>query len=236
MITDNMCVTLTSAISGQSYLWSTGETTPSIEVCNAGTYTCQVTVPNPNGNQSYTASISITKLENQDNLPSPNGEVYSIYKSGNTVYYGGDFDLVGPTTGSATIVDNTNAQPNTKLPRIVGTIYSTISDGKGGWYIGGVFNTVGNYAISNIVHINSDYSIDTQFKPQPNDTVNTMYLNGNSLYIGGAFTRINDIPFNYLVKLDKKTGDPDVWNAQCNGVVRSITLIKDGRVIEYDKD
>jgi len=233
-ISDNKCVTLSAAISGESYLWSTGETTQSIDVCNAGTYTCQVTFANTDVNQSHTASISITKLENQDNLPTPNGEVHTIYKSGNTVYYGGDFDLVGPPTGSGTTVDNTNAQPNTKFPRIEGTIYSSISDGKGGWYVGGVFNKVGNYTISNLVHINSDNSVDSQFNPQPNDTVYTMYLKNNSLYVGGAFKTIKNIPFNYLVKLDKITGDPDVWNAQCNGVVRSITLIKDLLVVGGD--
>ena len=233
-IINNQCVTLTATASGETYLWSTGETTQSIQVCSPGTYTCQVTNTSFTGNQDHVASISITKQETQDNLPSPNGEVYTVVKNGNTVYYGGDFNSVGPITGSGAIIDNATAIPNTSLPRINGTINSTISDGLGGWYVGGSFTKVGNYNISNLAHINADNSVDTTFKPQPNGAVNTLLLNESSFYIGGAFTTIQGIANSYVAKIDKNTGSAVLWNAQCNGIVRSLALASDQLVIGGD--
>ncbi len=230
----NQCTTLTAGGSGDTYLWSTGETTQSIQVCNAGTYTCQVTNTSFTGNQDHVASISIGKIESQDSLPSPNGEVYSVFKNGNTVYYGGDFNAVGPVTGSGTYIDNVSGQPKTSLPRIVGTINTTISDNAGGWYIGGKFTKVGNYAISNLAHIKVDNSVDTAFKPQPNGAVLSMILNGSSFYIGGEFTTIQGIANNYVAKIDKNTGASVLWNAQCNGIVRSIALATDQIVVGGD--
>jgi hypothetical protein len=234
IIINNKCVTLTAAASGETYLWSTGETTQSIQVCDAGTYTCQVINTSFTGNQDHVASISIDKIETQDNLPAPNGEVYSIVKNGNTVYYGGDFNALGPITGSGSGIDNTSGLPNTSLPRINGTINTTISDNNGGWYVGGAFTKVGNYAISNLAHLNSDNSVDTTFKPQPNGAVNTLLLNGSSFYIGGAFTSIQGITNNYVAKIDRSNGSAVLWNAQCNGIVRSLTLAADQLVVGGD--
>ncbi len=233
-IINNKCITLTAAANGETYLWSTGETTRSIQVCNAGTYTCQVTNTSFTGNQDHTASISIDKIETQDDLPSPNGELYSIVKNGNTVYYGGDFNAVGPITGSGSGIDISSGIPNTLLPRVNGTIRSTIGDGNGGWYVGGVFTKVGNYAISNLAHIKSDNSVDTSFQPQPNGAVNSLLLNGSSFYVGGEFTNINGIVNNYLAKIDISNGNSILWSAQCNGIVRSLALVADQLVVGGD--
>ena len=233
-IINNHCVTLTAAAEGETYLWSTGETTRSIQICNPGTYTCQVTNTSFTGNQDHVASISITKQETQDNLPSPNGEVYSVFKNGNTVYYGGDFNAVGPITGTGASIDNITGLPNTGFPRVNGIINSSISDNNGGWYIGGSFTKVGNYSISNLAHIGSNNEVDTTFKPQPNGVVNSLVLNGTSFYVGGAFTTIQGIANNYIAKIDKNTGIAVLWNAQCNGVVPSIALASDQLVVGGD--
>jgi hypothetical protein len=228
---DGQCTQLTAAVSGETYLWSTGETTQSINVCNSGTYTVQVTNTSFKGNQDHTASISVTTLGQQDNLHSPNGEVYSIYKQGNTVYYGGDFNAVGPSTGSGAKINLNNAQPNTNLPRIVGTINVTIPDGAGGWFVGGNFSRIGNYDIKNLAHIKSDNSVDLNFKPQPNNTVFSLLLNGSYLYAGGQFTTVKDLTNNYLVKIDKTTGEPIFWNAFANNIVRTIQFYDDKMIV-----
>ena len=165
ILQDNQCVTLTAAASGETYQWSTGETTQSINVCNSGTYTVNVTNTSFTGNQDHTASIAVSKLGSQDNLPGPNGEVYAIYKNGNNVYVGGDFNAFGPITGSGAQIDSSTAIANTALPRVDGTINTAIPDGNGGWYIGGVFTRVGNYVINNLAHIKPDNTIDLNFKP-----------------------------------------------------------------------
>jgi hypothetical protein len=224
-IINNQCVTLTAAAEGETYLWSTGETTRSIQVCNPGSYTCQVTNTSFTGNQDHIASISITKQETQDNLPSPNGEVYTVVKNGNTVYYGGDFNSVGPSTGSAACIDLSTGKANTQMPRVDGIVNVSIPDGQNGWYLGGNFSKVGNYSIKNLAHINSNNSVDTLFKPDPNASVATLLLDGQSLYVGGEFTSIQGIENKYIAKLIRTTGESYLWNAQCNGIVRTMALV-----------
>jgi hypothetical protein len=221
------CVTLTSAAIGETYQWSTGETTQSINVCNSGTYTVNVTNTSFTGNQDHSASIAVSKLGSQDNLPGPNGEVYAIYKNGNNVYVGGDFNAFGPITGSGAQIDSSNSNANTALPRVDGAINTAISDGNGGWYIGGVFTRVGSYVINNLAHIKGDNTIDTIFKPEPNGAVNTLALYGSSLYLGGSFTTVKTLANNYAAKIDAATGDPNLWNVNVNGIVRSIQLYAD---------
>ncbi|MFZ4413435.1 MAG: T9SS type A sorting domain-containing protein [Bacteroidales bacterium] len=221
------CTTLTSTIAGETYQWSTGETTQSINVCNSGTYSVNVTNTSFTGNQDYTASIAVSRLGSQDNLPGPNGEVYAIYKNSNSVYIGGDFNAFGPNTGNGAQIDTSTAIANTNLPRVVGTINTTISDGNGGWYIGGLFTQVGNYTKINLAHIKSDNTLDTVFRPEPNGAVNTLALYGSSLYLGGSFTTVKTLTNNYAAKIDATTGDPNLWNVNVNGIVNSIQLYAD---------
>lgn len=228
------CSTLTATTSGETYQWSTGETTQSINVCQPGTYSVQVTNTSFTGNQDHTASIVVGATGNQDLWPAPNGEVYAIHQKGNTVYYGGDFNNVGPVTGSSSLVDGTSGAPNIAFPRVYGTVNVSMPDGGGGWYIGGNFTRVGNYVINNLAHIKSDNTVDLAFKPQPNAAVYSLLMNGSYLYAGGAFTTVKGLANNYLVKLDRANGDPLFWNAFCNNTVRSLAFYTDKLIVGGD--
>ena len=231
VIVDNQCVTLTCNSPGENYLWSTGETTQSITVCNSGTYTCNLINTTFSGNQDNSASIIVSNLGSQDNLPSPNGEVYSIVRKDNKVYYGGDFDYVGPVTGSEALLDNSSGINVNNFPRIDGTVNCVIPDNSGGWYVGGSFSHIGNYFINNLAHIKSDNSVDLTFKPEPNSYVLTLVLNGPYLYVGGNFTQIQNFSNNYLAKLNVLDGSPLFWNANVNGVVNSIQLYNNDIIV-----
>ena len=227
---NGQCTNLT-ATAGETYLWSTGATTRSINVCKAGTYTCQVTNTSFTGNQDHVATIAVSTLGEQDNWVGPNGEVHSIYRNGNTVYYGGNFDAVGPATGSGALIDSLGL-PNINFPRVDGVIRSVISDGLGGWYIGGSFTRVGNYtSVSNLAHINANGSVDINFNPIPNGAVNSLILSGANLYVGGEFTTIKGLANNYFAKVDKTTGAPIFLNAGCNNIIRSMSLYGDKIII-----
>ena len=230
----NNCVSLSSVVNGENYLWSTGGTTQSINVCQPGTYTCTVTNVAFTGNQDHTESITIGSIGNQDNWPAPNGEVYTIHQKGNNLIYGGDFNQVGPVTGSSSIIDGSSGSCNIAFPRIYGTVNITLPDGNGGWYIGGNFTRVGNYTINNLAHINANNTVDLNFKPEPNATVFSLVLNGSYLYAGGSFTTIKGLVNNYIVKLDKTNGDPIFWNAFCNNIVRTMALYTDKIIVGGD--
>lgn len=75
----------------------------------------------------------------QDSVWVPNGPVYDIAISGDTVYFGGTFSFVGPSTGHGSAIDLNTGNPNLSYARINDHILAVVSDGLGGWYIGGYF-------------------------------------------------------------------------------------------------
>ena len=78
------------------------------------------------------------------------------------LYVGGTFDHVGPRTGPGVPLDISTASPMTGFPRVEGSypftpfVYAAVSDGKGGWFIGGTFITVGGQGRQKLAHIASD--------------------------------------------------------------------------------
>ncbi|MDB4648802.1 T9SS type A sorting domain-containing protein [Crocinitomicaceae bacterium] len=223
------CVTLTAAATGENYLWSTGETTQSITVCDAGLYTCQVTNISFTGNHDHVGSIYLSAYEadltlTNSNPMGPNGEVYVIHQKDSLIYFGGDFNSVGIITGSIAKVSSSNASSSNDFPRINGTVNTIISDGSGGWYVGGEFTRIGKYPITNLAHINANNTVDIGFQPKPNGAVRTMKYVGSVLYVGGDFTEIGGLTNNYIAKLDRYTGNPLFWNAFCNGKINSLEL------------
>ena len=78
-----------------------------------------------------------------------NGDVNSVVQAGSRIYLGGDFDEVGPNTGSGVALDPaTGARPGA-FPRVNGPVYTAVPDGAGGWYIGGSFTRVGDKSRQN---------------------------------------------------------------------------------------
>src|SRR5258705_522863 len=70
------------------------------------------------------------------NLWVTDGDVNTVVPWGNTLYVGGSFGYVGPNTGGWVDTDITG-HATTHLPRVDGDVTSTISDGAGGWFVGG---------------------------------------------------------------------------------------------------
>ena len=67
--------------------------------------------------------------------------------------------------------------------------------------------------------------MDPAFKPDPNIEVETLLLDGSTLYAGGRFTSIGGQPIKYVAKLNAVTGAADAaWNPDPNGFVYSLTL------------
>jgi trimeric autotransporter adhesin len=71
------------------------------------------------------------------------------------------------------------------FPHINGKVYALISDGAGGWFLGGEFENVDVVPRSNIVHILADRTIDQHFNISINKQVKALALKDNLLFIGG---------------------------------------------------
>ena len=71
------------------------------------------------------------------------GAVRAIAKSGNTVYMGGSFGYVGPVEPYGALINITTGAPDFTFANPNGIVNAAISDGAGGWVIGGAFTEIG---------------------------------------------------------------------------------------------
>jgi len=154
-----------------------------------------------------------------------NNNVGTIANDSTHTYIGGLFQIVGPATGNGAKLTTTSTVPEMNFPKPNGIIYAATSDGSGGWYIGGNFSAVGTTTRANVARILANGSVDVTWNPAPNNTVNTIAVDGNDIYIGGAFTSIGGQTRNRIGKVNNTTGTADLsWDANSNNYVNSITI------------
>lgn len=160
-----------------------------------------------------------------------NGEVMSFAEDANFVYAGGNFTYTGPPTGSAAKISTTNPTPDLSFCRPNGTVYSIISDGVGGWFIGGDFTRITtSFSTSvirnNIAHVFSNGQLDLVWNPNASNPVWAMVLSGTDLFVGGDFGSIGAQSRNRIAKLTTTgTGTADAtWNPNADNYIRALAL------------
>ncbi len=186
------------------------------------------------GNVS-SAFNSSTPLGVNSELVVPTGYVNSATKVDRRLIICGNFLGLGTHIGSAatisTATGNVSWASTSPKPRIDGSVSTIISDGSGGWFLGGSFSKVGNTEVSNLVHINSSGIVDTNFLPNPNGDVATLLLSSDksTLYMGGSFTSIGGITRNYIASLNATNGSVNSgFNPNANGNVKAIVKDSSG--------
>lgn len=116
-------------------------------------------------------------------------QTVKVDESTNTLYLGGLFNKVGPNTGGYVSLLKEDASLYTyDFPYIIGNVYDVASDRNGGWYLGGDFSVRGHENLVNLVHINSDHTLDQNFVAGLDGAVSSMLLSGDTLYVGGWFS------------------------------------------------
>jgi hypothetical protein len=162
------------------------------------------------------------------------GRVNAMAKYGNTIYLGGDFEHLGPRVGPfAKISRSTGARDTAWAQPSGGDVMSSISDGSGGYFIGGSFTSVSGVARNHIAHIQSDGSLDSSWNPGTNYPVWTMALTGNDLYIGGYFSQVGGASHPYIAKLNASTGAVSSWAPAVSGggFVHRLLVSDDGSTL-----
>ncbi len=121
----------------------------------------------PRNNSAEVASGVTVAASNE--LWVTNDTVSAITKEGDLLYVGGSFNLIGPNTGSAAHIDLTSGEIVSKstcpFPQSNGTINTAVSDGNGGYYIGGQFTVVQAKERQNLAHIKPDCTVDSDWNP-----------------------------------------------------------------------
>jgi len=156
------------------------------------------------------------------------GTVTAIAANRDVVYIGGTFQFVGPSTGGGVPVDAMTGEPSTDFPPVTGYAWVSISDGRGGWYIGGNFRAVGGRPHANLAHILSDGSVD-DWNADTNDFVLSLVLEDHTLYVGGAFTTIAGQSRHAVASFDVRSGSLEPWQPDPNGPVTTM-VVRDQRL------
>ena len=90
-----------------------------------------------------------------------NGAVSAIVPHGGVTYIGGNFDELAAITGAFARLDAVSGKRVAPLAETQGgEVRTCVSDGNGGFYIGGTFIIVGGTTRSKIAHIFADGSVD----------------------------------------------------------------------------
>ena len=156
----------------------------------------------------------------QRNLYTPNNNVRSAAIAADTLYVGGDFSTLGPPTGPAAVLDKVTGEPDLSQARVqiggfLGSIWVSVPDGEGGWYVGGEIEQAGGEPRRNLARVLADGSVDPSFAPDPQaiapfdfGRVRALVLADGVLYVSGRFDEIAGQPRQNVAALDAGTGAP----------------------------
>jgi len=156
-----------------------------------------------------------------------NGSVSAITRVRNRVYIGGSFSYVGPYTGYGVPLSEASGKALMRFAKIDdGDVFAAVSDGAGGYYVGGWFTAVGGVARSGLAHIRADGRVDRGWSADLGGSLATLgytpsvralALSGSTLYVGGEFSSIGGQPRESIAALDATTGRVSAWNPGGSG-------------------
>jgi type IX secretion system substrate protein/beta-propeller uncharacterized protein DUF5122 len=180
----------------------------------------------------FLASLDATTGEVTPWNPNPNNVVGPIRVSGNTVYVAGAFETIAgqPRTCLAAL-DAQSGQATPWNPGVEAGIYPPVRDivvRHGIVYVAGLFSGLGGQPRYCLGAVDSVTGEATSWYPQVDDFVETMTMQGDTLYLGGWFSQVAGVPRNYLAAVDT-SGTLLDWNPGPNSIVQTLTVAQ-GRV------
>ena len=117
------------------------------------------------------------------------GDILGLARNGDRLFVQGTFTQIGRYAGPGDRLGSTGrSEP---IPEIAdGQVSVVVSDGAGGWYLGGDFTRIGGRAAGGLAHVRADGSLDPAFLPDADGLVSAFALQGSTLYVGGDFRHV----------------------------------------------
>lgn len=151
--------------------------------------------------------------------------VFKMVARGDSVIAGGAFTRLGLKTDRLASITEGSGQSDQSMPEANGRVSCIISDGSGGWYVGGYFTVIGGVSKNYIAHVLSNKTVDPNFTASCNNVVLAIVKDGSRLYIGGWFSTVNSTARNYLAAVNATNGSLiSNWDANANYVVKTLAL------------
>ncbi len=157
------------------------------------------------------------------NFPVTDGHVRALAVSGNTLYVGGEFQMMGYPMGGGVPVDSSAGAALPRFPMVHGIVYAAVDDGAGGWFVAGAFDRVGDSPRANLARVRGDLSVDP-WNPGVDGTVYALASSGSTLYVAGAFTTVGGQQRTSVAAVNAASGAVLSWAIQVDGAIRALAM------------
>jgi hypothetical protein len=178
------------------------------------------------GRRAYLARLNTDGTLDETWNPSPDGVVRALLVSGDYVYAGGEFTVMGGQSRlriARLNLTGTGAADPVWVANANGVVHALTSDG-GGIYAGGDFTTVNGQSRNRLAKLGNYGVVDPGWNPGANGGVRALLLDGTELYVGGAFTILGGTTRNRLGRVTS-TGAGAVdgtWDPNANNTVHTL--------------
>lgn len=162
------------------------------------------------GGEAALAAVPLSS--NSEPVWQPNGVVRAIEPSanGSTAFIGGEFDYVGPYTGSSVQLDQAAGDAAGSWPTFGGgSVHDIVAAPGGGWFVAGSFTTVNGLPRKGVARLTPFGTVDLAFVPggsgATGGAVSSIEVFDGDVVIAGEFTSYNGSAAN-IARLDDVTG------------------------------
>lgn len=132
---------------------------------------------------------------------------------GDRLVVAGDFDYIGPPTGTFAIADAADGRITVPGRPVSDPVIDMASDGAGGWYV--LLGHRYSPTLTTLVHLRADGTRDSTWTPPAaNRRISGVLRAGGHLLIKGGFSTVNGAPRYGVAALDPASGAVRPWNAQ----------------------
>ncbi len=150
-----------------------------------------------------------------------NSSVSTVVPTPDAIILAGNFTYLGPAVGNGAATSLVDGTVDTSGATIdYWDVAAVISDGAGGFYVGGGFLYVDGVGIGSLIRVNASGEVDPTFAPSASYAgISALALDDGVLYVGGVFGIFGGEVRSHLAAVDATTGAVLPWNPDASAPV-----------------